>query len=993
MSPSPADPPTDGSSPLPGGASHRSGGAAAWSWSDPDAAWEPPAPSARYRRGVVLAQSAMSTVCLAEDPLLKRQVVIKQASPPDDERASRRLLREARITAALEGPGVVPVLDLGVDEHDAVWFAMPVLEGETLAARRAAGAPLAVLLPALIAAARVLHRAHRLGVVHRDVKLENILIDANDRVLLLDWGIARPERAASEWDALLSAADQTAVGQVLGTPETMSPEQVIGATVDRRADVWALGVCLVELVQGQAPFARPGPTETMRAVVHAELPVLGGALGPVLARCLQRDPAARFADAGAVADALEAVLVTPEAPRSRGPLGPVLGAAGLGLVLGALGLAAVVGLRAPEAEQTPGPDSTLAVTRVLATHAARAGDRATAELLAAEGLRGADDPTLRGVLAAAPLGLERVAQGPLPACVEAEVSPDGRWMVCTRTGEVRAIELTTGRLAWSKPLALAQVGFSGELLLGWTTDQASSRAMELSTGEARPEVPSAALNARALDSHDSGLSLGVNPGTDLQVTRLEDGARCQLTTEATAGVGLSGERFVSVSGEGWELWSTTCERLGGGGGRVPVEDSDLPWTVAASTDGQIVAEGSLAGVVRVWELRSGQSTTNQLPRGVVRDVALSPDGAWVAAIDKDGRVWLWPRGAGAARTQLPGNADRVAFPENGKVVTVGRRRTVWSLPPVAALGLHGMDSGIAAVDWRDGWAAAALGNGVVHRWRPGQGGWEQRQLAPSGAVAKDVAVGPGGAVLAASVSPGEPSRWLWQDPSANPTAEPIELRDCRRVVWLGDELGVCQPIAYGPRVRTVGGATVPALGRVSAPLVDMERVAGADAAVMIDTNGQVWQLTADPSPTLAPTVAAGAPGAVAMAAAGPVYVSQDWAVSVLPLDGGPPARWSAPGQVKELALSPSGDLLAAGLLGGDIAVWRTADGELVGVLPGHRSRVSALAFDPSGEQLLSGSWDHTLRTWDLRVLRRPREELVAAVAQRWDGSLEEALAW
>lgn len=984
MSHSPADLPTDGIVPVPDGP--------AWSWSDADTVWEPPAPSARYQRGTVLSESAMSTVCLAEDPLLKRQVVIKQARADSDSRASRRLLREARITAALQGPGVVPVLDLGVDEHEAAWFAMPVLRGETLATRRTAGAPLASLLPLLIAAARVLQRAHALGIVHRDVKLENILVEGEDEVMLLDWGIARPEQAASEWDALLSSADQTAVGQVLGTPETMSPEQVIGAAVDRRADVWALGVCLVELVSGQAPFARASPTETMRAVVHAELPVLGGALGPVLARCLQRDPAARFPDAGAVADALEAALQPEEADQRPTGARRLVAAAGLGVVGGALLVAAAVGLQPPEPEVEPGPDLALVTARALATRAARDGDRTTAELLAAEGLRRADDPTLRGVLAAEPLGLEQVAQGPLPSCVEAEVSPDGRWLVCTRVGEVRAIELTTGRLAWSKPLDLAQIGFSRGLLLGWTTDQLSSRAIELSTGEGRPEVPSAVMGARALDSHSSGLAVAINPGSDLQLTHLETGARCEVRVELSAAVGLSDQRVLAVSRDGWSLWSSSCEALGPRGVRVPIEASDVPWTLAASADGAVVAEGSLSGVVRVSELASGTTTTTHLPRGVVRDVALSADGAWVAAVDENGRVWLWPRGQGAARVQLPESADRVGFPENGRIVTIGRRRTVWSLPTAAVRGRHGMASGVAAVDWRGELAAAALGNGLVVRWAPGRGSWERRQLNPSGAVAKDVSIGPAGGVLAGSVSPGEPSRWLWLD-AAEDAGAPVELRECRRVVWLGDELAVCQPLIYGPRVRTMRGETFSALGQVSAPLVDMEPVAGADAVVMIDTNGQVWQLSLEPDPTLAPSVDAGTPGAVAMAADGAVYVGQDWSVVVFPPDGAPPSQWAAPGEVRELALSPSGELLAAGLLGGDIAVWRTADGGLVGVLPGHRKRVSALAFDPSGERLLSGSWDHTLRTWDLRALQAPREELVASVEQRWPWTLDAALAW
>ena len=216
-----------------------------WSWSDLEeegrgfGSEERPL---RFTPGPELATSAMSTVSLAEDPLLRRQVVLKCVPGSPDSPMARRLLREARITASLALPGVAPVLEAGTDAEGRAWFAMQALSGDTLAALQAGRTEPCVLLGHLVDAARVLGRAHALGLVHRDLKPENLLVTAQGDVYVLDWGIARPEASSNAWDAVLSLTDHTAEGQVLGTPDTMSPEQVIGGTVDRRSDVWALGV-------------------------------------------------------------------------------------------------------------------------------------------------------------------------------------------------------------------------------------------------------------------------------------------------------------------------------------------------------------------------------------------------------------------------------------------------------------------------------------------------------------------------------------------------------------------------------------------------------------------------------------------------------------------------------------------------------------------------------------------------------------------------------
>ena len=252
-----------------------------------------------------LGRGGMGVVFLARDLKLDRLVAIK-ALPlhlADDERVRERFLREARTAARLSHPNIVPIHR--ADEIDGrVFFVMGFVDGESLAQRVAARGPLPPkdVVPLLHDIAAALHEAHAIGIVHRDIKAENILIDRRTgRAMVTDFGIAR----------VAEAAPLTATGLLLGTVQYMSPEHVVGETVDARSDVYSLGVVAFHALTGRFPFQSESASAVLVAHVTKHAPKIRdidssipASLADVVDRCLAKDPAERFQSAREVSDAL-----------------------------------------------------------------------------------------------------------------------------------------------------------------------------------------------------------------------------------------------------------------------------------------------------------------------------------------------------------------------------------------------------------------------------------------------------------------------------------------------------------------------------------------------------------------------------------------------------------------------------------------------------------------------------------------------------------------
>src|SRR5579863_1266516 len=224
----------------------------------------------------------MGEVYRARDPRLGRDVAIKVSA----ERFSERFDREARAVAALNHPNICAIYDVGPN-----YLVMEYIEGEA----PKGPSPLEEALRIARQIVDALEEAHSKGIVHRDLKPANIKIKPDGVVKVLDFGLAKvgqsEVRATGENSPTISMA-ATQAGVILGTAAYMSPEQARGKPIDRRADIWAFGVVIYELLTGQRPFKGEDVTETLAAVVMKEpdLSKVPAQIRPLLQRCLEKDP-------------------------------------------------------------------------------------------------------------------------------------------------------------------------------------------------------------------------------------------------------------------------------------------------------------------------------------------------------------------------------------------------------------------------------------------------------------------------------------------------------------------------------------------------------------------------------------------------------------------------------------------------------------------------------------------------------------------------------
>ena len=262
----------------------------------------------------LLGEGGMGEVYRARDPVLKRDVAIKvlpQFVSQDPDRM-RRFQQEAQAAAALNHPNILAVYQLGTFEGT-TYLVSELLDGGTLREELTHGAlPARKAIDYGVQIAHGLAAAHHKGIVHRDLKPENIFITREARAKILDFGLAK--LTLPEDGDTVTQHEQTTPGQVLGTAGYMAPEQVRGETVDHRADIFAFGAILYELVTRQRAFKKPTSAETMTAILHEDPPAIAlttEGISPgllrIVQRCLEKKPERRFQSASDLAFALEAL--------------------------------------------------------------------------------------------------------------------------------------------------------------------------------------------------------------------------------------------------------------------------------------------------------------------------------------------------------------------------------------------------------------------------------------------------------------------------------------------------------------------------------------------------------------------------------------------------------------------------------------------------------------------------------------------------------------
>jgi len=276
-----------------------------------------------------LGSGGMGEVYRARDTRLSREVAIKVLPPSvsDDPEALMRFEREARTASGLNHPAIVTIYDVGsadVDGREVHYLAMELIRGTSL--REQMNDDASTIVGYLIAIADGLARAHENGIVHRDLKPENVMISEDGYAKLVDFGLAKPVTPLGEMQDAVTAPLTTAAGTIIGTVGYIAPEQLTGAIVDHRADMFSFGCMLHEAVTKEELFRGDSKIDTMHRIIYNDPPPLPvPVLDRVARRCLEKNPSARYSSMRDVAAELRTAVTKPMeyvplAPKRRRPI-------------------------------------------------------------------------------------------------------------------------------------------------------------------------------------------------------------------------------------------------------------------------------------------------------------------------------------------------------------------------------------------------------------------------------------------------------------------------------------------------------------------------------------------------------------------------------------------------------------------------------------------------------------------------------------------------
>ena len=900
-----------------------------------------------------LGRGGMGRVLSLIDTHLRREVAVKELlTEHTAERSStgpmleNLFLREARVLALLEHPGVVPVYELARRPDGTPYYSMRRIRGRSLAAELEACANLderLALLSHFIAVVQTIGYAHSKGIIHRDLKPENVMVSRFGETQVIDWGLA-------------VVGDEPIEGGVLaGTPSYMSPEQASGAFVDARSDVWALGVMLHELLAGKLPFEGPGPTQILEAVRTSPIPKVKEreprappALIAVVDKALERDPGKRYPDAGAMADALAAA----QRARAPRPIALMATAGVLGVFAIAFGLSALASAsRVDDARRD---------ARIAVDDAQRASSEAQAQA-ALSAYREHD--LLLAKKTAEKVALHPLARGVLWLTEERGV-PEALWAVKVPAGcSSLAAAGTTVACATLNGVALfgADGAPLGDLSIGprgWQHAVLALSENELVSGGDDQQLHYWDVAAKKEKRHVDGFfapirSLGFD-GADVLVG-LSDGAVMRVAGDGSLTPVTKHPRLVSAVAGTPGVVASVSEGLLRVNGPTPMELDRHVGAIAALT-----AKDLVLGVERsVVVLHDGEA--QRISSGHRDDVtalavvpADEPTPARLVSGSADGTVrWWFADGTleGMLSGFAPGVQALTATPDGRLIVaTTQRRLEAWKLPersrPPDAVGVPS-----AHAWWPKGGLVTGYRDGHLRRLDPESGevrDLEARHTGPVRGVAR--VFGPESADGIRFLSAGDDGHVLAQHWNGSveildtlPGARVVALATSRasdlaawaaddgtRVVWslsFGKEIAREKDTLVRSMVFSNDGKTL-ALGRDDKHVVLLDAATGKERRVLDPIDGAVTALAFSPDG--------------AFLAAG----STDGRVTLWDLEAAKVVRtWNQPAaRVSSLDFHSDGKLLAAGSDDGCAYLFSPADGALLGQVPGDSGDVLLVAF-------------------------------------------------
>jgi WD40 repeat protein/tRNA A-37 threonylcarbamoyl transferase component Bud32 len=971
----------------------------------------------RYVERREIARGGMGRISAARDARLDRAVALKELRA-DLPQLRRRFAREARLSARLQHPSIVSVLEAGRWPTGEPFYAMPLIAGRPLdRAIDEAGSLDARLglLSHVVAAAEALAFAHEQRVIHRDLKPHNVMVGRFGETVVIDWGVAKQLDAADGDDDAAADGDGalTSVGAVIGTPAFMPPEQARGEPVDERADVYALGAILYHLLAGHPPY-QGDRDAVLRAVAAGPPPPLPAVtpgvprdLAAVVARAMAPAPRDRYRTAHELTADLRAFLTGQLVSAHHYSTGETLrrwlarhrNAVAVAMVLtAALVVTAAISIGGITHERDR-------ATSALAALRARDAELAMRQ---AESALGRDPTEALAWLKQAVHGGEHawraraLAEDAIRRGVARQlVHLDGAAATIASDGQRLVLGDVGGGLWTWRDGALVRLarGRAGEVAVALAGRRAvvgdaggEVHEVDVTTGQRRSLVRGAAMRQVAIDGDGApwsadrdGVVRGGPAGPAAVVARL-GGAPSAVALGPGGAWAIGREDGVIVVGgagapRSLAAHSREVGRLvfvdattlisGAEDGRVLIWDlaSGSPrelgrhdeWVaaMALAPDRRRVATGSADGTVRIWSLDGAPPQVLRAHVGTVWSVAWAADGR-LASGGSDGVIRVW-RADLAATTLVFGHAVRqVAWVGDALVAAGGTTARVFvDLPAPATIVAGPVDGAVtlaASVDGR--WLAVGGRGGDAKVWDLDTG--RQVTTAPIDGWTTELAFAPGHLVVAGERGVTDVELGAAAVPRAPlvlapGTAMPRVFPDGARAAWIDGHAG-------GARLLDLGTGGTTALGTGTLTAIAITADGGAVVGGARDGAVTAWPITGGAPRALgrvarflnALIVGPGDRWVAGIPASGPVWVA--------PLAGGGGHALPDTADARSLIFVDAEHLALA--VGDDVIVSDLATGARR-VLRGHRGEVRAFAVSPDRAALFSVDARCEVREWRL----------------------------
>jgi WD40 repeat protein len=894
-------------------------------------ATEPVSPASIDRYKVIgeRARGGQARILLAFDENVGRRVALKELLPAAEKPGSdsswrdakARFLREAELTGQLVHPGVVPVFEIGQRPNGALFYSMQLVRGRTLSEvlrQRGSVTDRLSLLSHFLSVCHVVAYAHSRGVLHRDIKPQNIMVGEFGETVLLDWGLAKqrdePDAFPAIWAQASGRALSTATleGTIMGTPGYMSPEQACGrlSEVDDRSDIYGLGAVLFEILTGSRPILAPDAGGVPRArSLCKEVPP---ELAVIAEKALAPNKDDRYQQALELAKDVTAFMtggrVAAYAYTSRDLLRRF--AARHRLILGAAGV-------------TLGAIVTALILLSFAWRSELASRRAAAEQ-----------------------GREALQEGAELALLQGDTfQARAKLRGALELGDSLAV-----RALWRK-LRVAPERFVAHSSAAGYTVRFSPNGHELAVGLQEASLQFIDLVTRATRTLR---------GSDDQITAVAYSPDASFLASG----GPSGRVVL------WDLKRGSLTRLG--------EPADPIMGIGFSSGGSLLAAGDARGRIVQWDARSHTVIARQQTAAdKVLDIAFSSDGRRAALSSRDNKILLWDLGAQAPLLELSGPFNGLVFGPDGSLLAAGGfdgdvylwQKVGDGRPPQVLRGHQQRVAHLAASS--DGrLLASASADRTVRLWSLPEG--RAVRVLSAGDGVFDVAFSADGTLLAAAA---DRTTWVWdlgthEEPAALP--QPPTKIDIARFspdgahIVSASEDGVVRrwdatsgemlgswddheswatDVCFSP-----DGKHLASVG-FDGVLVMRDALTGAvQHRLSVGGNGLAAVAC---SPENRNVASGGYDGAVHIwdVATGKKERTLESPASIIP--------------ISSLLYSSDGRRLIAGRRHGRIDVWDAASGRLMRVIPGHASGFSGVALDAMGNILALGSDDHSVSLWNM----------------------------